>query len=247
MAIPPTLTDDPQALQLELPAELGVAPDQLRVRVDFYDTMVILHYVNGGLYESRIVSARDVALALMGETDFVSGLLPQKTLCWGPGRIALWEDPRVWPVAIQLEPFKPPVRMKLPMPGLIFICRPGQPPWVYAAKKRPQSMRAIIYNAPLFNIYNNGSSCPGNHKYPQKLEEIPKSFFMAFFSVAASPAQRSKKYPEHLLKLWQELDGRTKYPMDDLVPFARLEDVFNKLPADPVNTTLPVLDLEEEE
>jgi PRTRC genetic system protein B len=211
-----------------LPPELEVAPDQLKIRLDFYETTVVAHFCDNGVISTRIVSARDVAMALLGETNLISGLLPRETLCWGPGQVALWVEPRVWPVALMTEPFKPPRRMRLPMPGLIFICRPGQPPRVYAAKRRPRDMQAIIYHAPLFNVYRDGSTCPGTNKYPDKMEEIPKSFFISFFSPAAETRNRSTKYPNNLLKLWEELDGKTKYPYDDLVPICRLQDIFGK-------------------
>lgn len=201
-------------------------PDQLKVRLDFYESCVVAHFCGNGVISSRTVSAQDVALALLGETNLLSGLLPRDTLCWGPGEIAMWVEPRVWPVALMTEPFQPPQRLKLPMPGLIFICRPGQPPRVYAAKRRPSDMEAIIYHAPLFNVYNDGRSCAGNNKYPDKLEEIPKAFFLSFFSIVSDSAKRSKKYPDSLMKLWLELNGKTKYPMDDLVPLVRLKDVI---------------------
>ena len=209
-----------------VPSELEIAPDQLRVRLDFFDSTVIAHFCDKGQITTRMVAARDVAMALLGETNLISGLLPRDTLCWGPGQVALWEEPRVWPVALMTEPFKPPHRLKLPLPGLIFVCQPGQPPYVYAAKRRPKDMQAIIYNAPMFNIYHDGRSCPGTHEYPQNLAEIPKSFFVSFFSPAADNTNRSTKYPKDLMKLWEELDGKTKYPMDDLVPLCRLEDIF---------------------
>ena len=56
--------------------------------------------------------------------------------------VALWRPPQVWPVALQREAFKPPARLRLPMPGLVFVCSPGRAPWVYAALERPVDYRA---------------------------------------------------------------------------------------------------------
>ena len=124
------------------------------------------------------------------------------------------------------EAFKPPRRMALPMPGLIFICQPARPPRVYAVKKRPSHPGDKVYHAPLFNIFGDGRSCPGTHQYPQNIEEIPESFFTSFFSPTADTRNRSKKYPDDLLKLWEELDGKKRYPLGDLVAMGRVEDII---------------------
>ena len=112
------------------------------------------------------------------------------------------------------------------MPGLIFVCSPGRPPRVYAAKRRPVSLRATIYHAPLFNIFTNGSTCPGTHEFPEKIGEIPESFFTSFFSPEASSRGRSKKYPDALIKLWDELDGKKRYPTKDLVAIGKVGDIM---------------------
>ena len=166
---------------------------------------------------------------MLSEVSLSSGLLPGNTLWWNQGsrgpEIALWRAPQVWPVALQMEAFKPPERYHLPMPGLIFVCRPGSSPTIYAAKKRPVSRKDNLYHAPLFNVFTNGSTCPGTHKFPDNVDEIPESFFTSFFTATADWRQRSKKYPGDLARLWRELDGKPKYPMRDLVYIAKVEEI----------------------
>lgn len=233
-----TLTKEcaPGALDWSLPQGLELAPEELSVRLDFYHSTVVMHVVEKDRVTSRMVSARDIALALLKEMPLMSGILPPDTLWWSQYDIGLWISPRVWPVALMMEAFKEPRRLKIPMPGLIFVCRAGHPPQVVAAKRRPASMKTLVYHAPLFNVYQNGTTCPGTHRYPHKLEEIPRSFFLSFFTVAAQHGGRSKKYPHDLLKLWEELDGQTKYPMDDLVPMGKLGEVLGK------HTDIPTLE-----
>ena len=225
-----TLTNEPIAYQWALPESLNLPPDALRCRLDFYQESVVLYMVDKEVITTRLVSARDIAMAFLREVPLNSGVLPEGALWWGQGKtgaeVALWRPPRVWPVALMTEAFKEPRRFRLPMPGLIFVCSPGQPPKVYAAKKRPKNPRAAIYHAPLFNIFEDGSTCPGTHKYPQNIGEIPESFFASFFTPAASTMNRSKKYPGDLLKLWEELDGKKKYPLKDLMPLGKVEDIM---------------------
>jgi hypothetical protein len=224
------LKNEPKGYQSALPESLDVPPDELRLRLDFYDDSIVLYSLDKGIIRTKMVSARDIALALLSEVPLSSGLLPRNALWWKQGKegaeVALWRSARVWPAALQLEPFKPPRRFKLPMPGLIFICSPGRAPRIFAAGKRPNSAYQLIYHAPLFNIFADGRTCPGTHQYPINIDEIPESFFTSFFTREASYGGRSKKYPKDLLQLWEELDGKTRYPLDDLVPFGKVEDIL---------------------
>lgn len=225
-------TPDKEGLRWSLPEALEVPPEELRVRLDFYQDSVVMHLVEDGVNITRMVSASDVALAMLREIPLTSGLLPQNALWWsqssaGP-EVALWRPPRVWPVALIAEPLKPPHRFRLPMPGLIFICRPGSPPRIFAAKERPRHLEDTLYHAPLFNLFPEGGSCAGTHKYPQNVDEIPESFFTSFFSPTGVDSNRSRKYPGNLMELWREINGRNRYPMGDLVPCARVEDVMRR-------------------
>ena len=224
------LPDEIRPYQWALPESLDVPPDELQVRLDFYGDSVMLYSLDKGVIKTRMVSARDVTLALLSEVPLSSRLLPREALWWKQGRegaeVALWRSPRVWPVALQLEAFKPPRRFRLPMPGLIFLCSPGRPPSVFAAKKRPSSTHQVIYHAPLFNVFHDGRTCAGTHKFPVNIDEIPESFFTSFFTREAIYGGRSKKYPQDLLKLWEELDGKTRYPLDDLVAAGKVEDIL---------------------
>jgi len=224
------LTNDLKPYQWALPGSLEVPADQLQIRLDCYGDSVVLYSLEKGVITTRMVSARDITMALLSEVALSSGMLPLDALWWKQGKedpvVALWRAPRVWPVALQLEAFKPPRRFKLPMPGLIFLCSSGRPPRVYAAKKRPRDPRQFIYHAPIFNVFQNGTTCAGTHKYPLDIEKVPESFFTSFFTRAASYEGRSKKYPEDLLGLWEELDGKKRYPLSDLVTAGKVEDIL---------------------
>ncbi len=132
----------------------------------------------------------------------------------------------MWSADLEIEPFKSPRWPRLPMPGLIFICSPGRPPQVYAAKKRPRTLQDTVYHAPLFNLFHDGRSCPGSLKYPEEMGEIPESFFASFLTATVDHRGRSKKYLNDLLQLWEELDGKDRYPLKNLVPLGKVEDIL---------------------
>ena len=225
-----TLTRELTPYQWALPEKVEVPPDELKARLDFYTDSIVFYMLDKGIITTRQVSAQDISLAILSEVSLSSGLLPKDVLWWNQTRygtqVALWRAPQIWPVALQVEAFQPARRFKLPMPGLIFICAAGRAPAVYAVKKRPKALGEFIYHAPLYNIYENGSTCPGTHQYPQEIEKIPESFFAAFFTQAAFHHGRSKKYPDDLLQLWEEIDGQRKYPLGDLVKMGTIADII---------------------
>ena len=215
-----------------LPPSLNVPPDELVLRLDFYQTSILMHRFDKAEVQVKMVSPMDIIQALTQEVTISSGLLPDNALWWRTTRegweTALWRSPKVWRVALMVEALKPPRRFTLPMPGLIFLCKPGKPPSIWAAKKRPTLVQSPIYHAPVFNVFSDGRSCPGNHQYPVNLNQVPESFFLSYFSVAGNHHGRSQKYPNDLLKLWEELDGKQKYPSDDLVEAGTLEQLIGK-------------------
>lgn len=225
-----TLSRELYGYQLALPESLDLPRDKLKVRLDFYGSTVMMFAIDNDVVNTKMVDAREIALALLREIPLGSGILPENTLWWrqgvGGAEVALWRERQVWPTALQVEAFKPPVRYQLPMPGLIFICRPGSPPRVFAAKKRPLSLKDKLYHAPLFNVFSDGTTCPGSHRYPEDIADIPSSFFMSFFTATADWEKRSKKYPNSLINLWEEINGKRRYPLGDLVYFGKVEEVI---------------------
>jgi PRTRC genetic system protein B len=207
-----------------------VPPDELKLRLDFYSQAIVMHVIEEGVIQNRIVSAEDISRTLARQIGVSSGLLPEGTLWWRQqpegAQVAIWRRPQATRVALQEEMFQPADRYTLPMPGLLFLCSPGRPPWLWATKKRPTSPDDILYHAPCFNVFRKGESCPGTHRYGQDVGQIPEEFFTAFFTRAADSRVRSHKYPEDLKALWQELDGKRRFPTDDLVEYCRLKDIM---------------------
>lgn len=205
--------------------------DKLVVRLDVYSESIIMHtFLDDQNTKVQMVSGEDIHAAFTRLARTSSGLLPPGTLWWshsayGP-TTALWRPPRVWNVTMMTEALKPPLRFSLPMPGFVFLCTPGRPPWIFAAKEVPQHPSDDLYHAPTFNTFTNGSTCPGNHAYPQEAELIPESFFASFFSPAGNQQNRSLKHPDDLIALWEELDGQWEYPLEDLVYYGKVEAVI---------------------
>ncbi|KKM00760.1 hypothetical protein LCGC14_1801170, partial [marine sediment metagenome] len=209
-----------EAFTWEVPDELGIPKDELRLRVDFFHQATEMTIFKDDSVSTKLVSAQDVAHALASELSFGSGLLPPRTLWWKNTRggpvTALFVEPHIRKVALQTN-MKGPLRFTIPLPGLIFLCTPGTPPWVFAVKSNPTKPADIVYRAPLCNIFNTGRTCGGSHAFPTRVADMVNSFFISFFSSTADIQNRSVKFPKNVADLWKFLDKKKKYPMDDLV------------------------------
>lgn len=215
-------TDSIPSIKWAVPLELGIPADPLRLRLDFHHQATVMTLFEGDNVKVKMVDAMDVAHALASDLSFGTGLLPPRTIWWqntrGGPLFAIYEEPRMRVLTLDAGT-KTPLRFNVPLPGLIFLCSPGQPPWAFAVKKKPTKETDVVYRAPLANLFNNGRSCPGSHKYPQRVADMAESFFVSFFSPTADLKQRSKKFPENILHLWKHLDAKKvkKFPVDDLI------------------------------
>jgi len=219
-----------EAFAWAVPDALQVPTDPLRLRIDFFHQSILMSIFEGDAPEKRMISATDMVAALASELTFSSGLLPDNTLWWqntkaGPVT-AIYEPPRRRIVALEVEFGQPPVRFDIPLPGLVFLCTPGRPPWVYGVKSKPTKETNQVYKAPLLNVFANGRSCPGNNKYPERVADIIESFFQSFFAHAGDLVNRSNKFPKDTTKLWRFLDKAKDFPIDDLVPHGTLHDLM---------------------
>ena len=216
------MTNDVDKTEWSLPGPADAPRDDLKVQLEVYGETILLRGFDGDSFWVRTVSADEIANVFTQHLGLSSGLLPREALWWGQGEtgqvVGLWRPPQVWPVALQREAFKPPARLRLPMPGLVFVCSPGRTPWAYATLSRPTDPEQPLFRIPAFNVFRDGRVCPGSHRFPEEVGLIPESFFQSFFSSTGDTRERSQKHPDNLQALWEELDGKTDYPTEDLVP-----------------------------
>ncbi len=225
---PRTVTKEP-GLEWAVPKGLRIPADPLELRLDFHDSAVVMYSYGKDTTTRKIVSAMDVVHALASELTYSSGILPKNTIWWantsdGPC-YAIYEEAKVRKLAIQTEANKPPRRWTIPVPPCIFVCQPGHAPRVFAVKRRPFRSGDAIYHAPFPNMSNDGRSCGGNNPYPTEVAKIPESFWISFFTDHGELAKRSKKFPINLIRLWDDLEGKKEFPLDDLVQCGTVADI----------------------
>ena len=146
------MTDAVDTTQWSLPGPADMPRDELQMQLEVYKETILLRGFEDDSTWVRTVSADAIANVFTQRLGFSSGLLPQDALWWNQGEtgqvVALWRPPQVWSVALQREAFKPPARLRLPMPGLVFVCSPGRAPWVYAATSPADRPRAASLPGP---------------------------------------------------------------------------------------------------
>ncbi len=209
------------AVQWAVPEGLELPADPLVLRLDIHYSRIELTDFSGQVTRVRHVSADGVAQALMKGMSISTPLLSEGVLWWesrasGPV-VALWAPPAVRVLGVVKAALAKPERYKIPLPGLVFLCAAGRPPAVWAARERPAQDDDVLYHAPLFNVYGDGRSCPGSHKYSGRVYDHPEEFLTSFFSVEAAFEGRSAAYKHDLLARWESLKGETAYPHSDLV------------------------------
>lgn len=220
-----TTNSEPDAarngLTRALPAQGSLPRDELQAQINIYSETVNIKIFDKEITQIKMVNADDVADIFTRHLDFTSGVLPAGAIWWkqtSAGQVtAVWREPRIWQAALKNKPLEPARRFTIPMPGLLFIGMPNRAPWLFATKERPVRRSDSLYKAPAFNIFANGRTCQGNHRYPDRMEDVPESFFESFFTPEGDTQGRSKGEPRSLEALWEELDGEEEYPMEDLV------------------------------
>ena len=146
------MTDAVDTTQWSLPGPADMPRDTLQMQLEVYKETILLRGFENDATWVRTVSADAIANVFTQHLGFSSGLLPREALWWNQGEtgqvVALWRPPQLWSVALQREAFKPPARLRLPMPGLVFVCSPGRAPWVYAATEPAHRPRAASLPGP---------------------------------------------------------------------------------------------------
>ncbi|MCL5107431.1 MAG: prokaryotic E2 ligase family D protein [Chloroflexi bacterium] len=191
----------------------------------------MLHDYATGVTRTRLVSALEVAHALARELDLTTGILPPEAVWWAKTasgvRVAVWREPRVWTVRLRERHDVRPRRLRLPMPGLVFVCLPGrQAPYVFAAKARPRALDEQLYACPTYNVFPSGRVCTGTHAFPADPGKVPEAFFESYFSAGDTGRGKSQRHPDDVSLLWQGLKGKTAYPLEDLVPQVKVEEAM---------------------
>jgi hypothetical protein len=206
-------------------------PDQLLLSLEFYRESVLRRVLDDhGRVTLALVDIAEVARGLSAGVSLASGILPgddagPNTLFWarssGSTRLGVWVGPRIWRLTLRSsDPGGKDRRLRLAFPGLVFICRPdASGAYVFAAAKRPRNPEDVLHQCPAPNVFASGRICPGDHAFVRDPLKLPAEFFLSKFRLTGDTrGGKSRKFPDDISRLWDELGNQDTFPCEDLVP-----------------------------
>lgn len=198
------------------------AQQQLKLRLDiFTESMVVTRYAEGVPTIAYEVAPDDVASAFSGQ-PINTGLLPEGCLFYGRSggqeRLAILLPPSRQQVTAEA---KGQIRAyAIPLPWLLVLGQ-GTTYHIWALPRRPSTLSAPLYHAPLPNVRNDGSICVGSVSFPictpTTIAQAVDLFFESNFNRDLASG-KSRAHYEDVLELWAQLEGAETFNSDDLMP-----------------------------
>jgi len=215
-------------------------PDTLLLSLEFYREYVLRRLIDeDGRQSLALVDIAEVARALLAGVSLSSGILPgdeagPNSLFWEPQQRL--EQDRSLGRSTYLAPGSPQSRARRQgsaapptFPGLLFVCRPdASGAYVFAAPKRPRGLDALLFHCPTPNVFPNSRICPGDHAFARDPLKLPSEFFLCRFrNTGDTRGGKSKRHPDDVTCLWDELSGHDTFLADDLVPNLNLQQAWD--------------------
>ena len=199
-------------------------PTPPRLRLDFYPSAVLLsRWEEDGRIVAHPVSVHDVVGACTN-IGFSSGLLPPNTLFWKQRGdrpvLGIYVPARRWRLRVETGNRGQERVYQVPMPPFVFVGS-GNSYQIFAVKRRPRDEHEPLYHAPCPNVHPHGGICPGNTLFPtcspQTIEEALELFMAGSLFNGDLNRGKCRRHPDDVRQLWAELEGRSRFPLSELV------------------------------
>jgi len=204
-----------------------------QLTLNFYSYGILMRKAVGdGTYTEYPVDAGHIAQALAAKVRFDTGLLNEDVLLIRREgvREIIVSYRRPQKTGLWLEGSDEPLRV--PLPGLILIrtCQADTPQYqLYAVKRRPKTLIAPLYHAPLPNVFSSGSICWGS--VPQALSKGPsltadweRLLGSPFGSHAVGGKSQQQRQDIRTLLLKIGAENKRIYPTGDLIALDKTLD-----------------------
>ena len=213
--------------------------EQPRLSLEFFSYGVLLRKREGEAVTEYPVDPAQIATALAARVTYDSGLLTGDTLLvrYSGVRQIVAEYRKPGKTGLYLEGSDTPLR--IPLPGLVLIraTSEGRSPayHLYAVKKRPETLAAPLFQAPLPNVFGTGNICWGTVEVVSKAALASASLAEDWARLLGSRFGdhgvfgKSKTYRDDIRQQWIALEQRNArvYPKSDLIADRRtLEQVL---------------------
>ena len=217
------MSDDTDTTQWSLPGPPDMPRDELQMQLEVYKETILLRGFDGDSAWVRTVGGRDRQRVHPAPWLLLRAAAPGDRLV-EPGGDRAGGGPLAAAAGLVRGPATGGVQAPRPAPashagaGLRLL-----------AGSRPLGLRRARTGRPTLNSTSSGplpstssgtgGSVPGSHRFPEEVGLIPEVLLpVLLLAYRRFTRDRSKKHPENLVALWEELNGTTAYPVEDLVP-----------------------------
>ena len=216
--------------------------EQPHLTLNFYSYGILMRRrLDTGGESEYAVSPEQLATALSAKVRFETGLLAGNTLYLATEGIqkVVVEYRKPQKTALFLDGSETPVRV--PLPGLVMLrvtTANDNPRYgVYAVKRRPTTLDASLFLAPLPNM-DSRSVCWGTVKKVSPEALVNTSLSEDWTSLLGSVFtnhgvnNKSKSHPNDIRRKFLEVEkaGSRRYPTGDLIPLDfSLDDILKKV------------------
>lgn len=198
-----------------------------QLTLNFYSYGILMRKALGdGTYTEYPVDAAHIAQALAAKVCFDTGVLNEDVLLIQHEgvRDLVVSYRRPQKTGLWLEGSDEPLRVALPGLILIRTCQADTPQYqLYAVKRRPKTLAAPLYHAPLPNVFSSGSICWGSvRQAPTQGTSLTADWERLLGSPFGSHAVggKSQQYRQDIRTLLLKVAAENKrtYPTGDLIP-----------------------------
>jgi PRTRC genetic system protein B len=217
-------------------------------------TVHSVEYDGGGrplIMPGRLITEADLVTIAKGCAHARGSLqtewLDTRVLARGPDRMIWWSAPCKRAMFFAKSTYNGKTfdgSASCPVPGLVWMARPGDGLYVYACKgaERP-TMQTQLYQAPLFNIWGRGKVCVGSAALPDEKStgdpgEWEKVVFGSRFTHPNFTEPDRLVFGECPAKFWQKMVVRPRatFPEEKLVEVPlRVEQLLERDVVDTLN------------
>ena len=198
-----------------------------QMTLTFYSYGILLKkQLADGTFTEHPVDAAHIAQALSAKVTFETGLRDGDMLFvrqTGLRQLVIgYRKPQLTGVWLEGQG----EALRVPLPGLVMVqavvdARPTQT-HVYAVKRRPTSLTAPLYHAPLPNVFNSGSVCWGSVPQTASMGLSLTATWARLFGTAFgghATSGKSRIYPQDICEGLLALAKQTQrtYPRPDLM------------------------------
>jgi PRTRC genetic system protein B len=196
-------------------------PSEIIIRLTPQAPPEITSRAESGLSHSWFARLDDLVDAFRAQHRPALRLLPGDLVASNLETCSVWLRPGGVATLLLVQPERTSL-LSTPMPPLLLFANSNGALAVMAlAEDARPGPAAPLYHAPLPNINGRGSVCLGSTRLPSFDPLAGAPAWDAFWGSAFSSHQvsgKSKRHPGDVRLLLLELDGRKRFPLDDLLP-----------------------------